>query len=505
MGEVWRARDEASGEPVAVKVLHGRLSSDPELLARFAREIETGRRVTHDNAVHVLAGGRLGDGRPWLVMDFLVGRPLAGLLHERGPLPWRVVVDLGRQVAAGLGAAHAVGVVHRDLKPENVMVSVDPDGRWRVKVFDFGLSSLEGSGGLTAADVRLGTPTHMSPEYITRGVSGPAGDFYALGVVFPEHRHQRPHRLGQDHADRARPLLHEADPRHPRGEGQGRRRRQDGLDGPRARARDHHPVGRDVLQLGTSTSTSSTPRARRLHDRGRARAPRARRRDPGAVRVAGVQSQSLTVDRQMRRYGVPRIAFVNKCDRQAPTRIRVADQLREKLGLNPVLMQLPIGLEDKFEGIVDLITMKAYRFEGDNGEQIIEGRSPRAWAEARRPARRCSTRSRCSRRAHRGDARGEGHRGLLHAAIRKATIASRSCPCSWARPTRTRACSSSSTASRATCPAPTDVENNAVDPRDRTRHGHPRPSPESRSRCSRSSWKTAVTASSPTSASTRAR
>ena len=186
MGEVWRARDEASGEPVAVKVLHGRLSSDPELLARFAREIETGRRVTHDNAVHVLAGGRLGDGRPWLVMDFLVGRPLAGLLHERGPLPWRVAVDVGRQVAAGLGAAHAVGVVHRDLKPENVMVSVDPDGRWRVKVFDFGLSSLEGSGGLTAADVRLGTPTHMSPEYVTRGLSGPAGDFYALGVVLYE-------------------------------------------------------------------------------------------------------------------------------------------------------------------------------------------------------------------------------------------------------------------------------------------------------------------------------
>jgi serine/threonine protein kinase len=186
MGEVWRASDDRSGEPVAVKVLHGRLSSDPELLARFARELETGRRVRHDNAVQVLGGGRLDDGRPYLVMELLVGRPLAGLLHERGPLPWPVAVTVGRQIARGLGAAHAAGVVHRDLKPENVMVSIDPDGGWRVKVFDFGLSSFGGAVGLTASDVRIGTPTHMSPEYIVQGSAGPAGDFYALGIVLYE-------------------------------------------------------------------------------------------------------------------------------------------------------------------------------------------------------------------------------------------------------------------------------------------------------------------------------
>jgi elongation factor G len=92
--------------------------------------------------------------------------------------------------------------------------------------------------------------------------------------------------------------------------------------------------------------------------------------------VAGVQSQSLTVDRQMRRYGVPRIAFVNKCDRAGANPLRVRDQLREKLNLNPVLLQLPIGLEDKFEGVVDLIEMKSFRFEGPNGEKIIEGAIP---------------------------------------------------------------------------------------------------------------------------------
>jgi elongation factor G len=92
--------------------------------------------------------------------------------------------------------------------------------------------------------------------------------------------------------------------------------------------------------------------------------------------VAGVQSQSLTVDRQMRRYGVPRIAFVNKCDRAGANPLRVRDQLREKLNLNPVLLQLPIGLEDKFEGVVDLIKMKAFRFEGANGEKILEADVP---------------------------------------------------------------------------------------------------------------------------------
>jgi elongation factor G len=92
--------------------------------------------------------------------------------------------------------------------------------------------------------------------------------------------------------------------------------------------------------------------------------------------VAGVQSQSLTVDRQMRRYKVPRLAFVNKCDRSGANPLRVKDQLREKLQHNPVLMQLPIGLEDRFEGVVDLVTMKAVRFGGEDGQEITESEIP---------------------------------------------------------------------------------------------------------------------------------
>ncbi|MFO7749795.1 MAG: elongation factor G [Desulfobacteraceae bacterium] len=92
--------------------------------------------------------------------------------------------------------------------------------------------------------------------------------------------------------------------------------------------------------------------------------------------VSGVQSQSITVDQQMKRYQVPCIAFVNKCDRSGANPLRVANQLREKLGHNAVPMQLPIGLEDRHEGIVDLITMKAYYFEGAHGEKMVEKEIP---------------------------------------------------------------------------------------------------------------------------------
>jgi elongation factor G len=97
--------------------------------------------------------------------------------------------------------------------------------------------------------------------------------------------------------------------------------------------------------------------------------------------VAGVQSQSLTVDRQMRRYNVPRLAFVNKCDRQGANPYRVRNQLKEKLAHNAVMLQLPIGLEEKHAGIVDLVEMKAYYFKGDNGENIVVEDIPADMAE----------------------------------------------------------------------------------------------------------------------------
>lgn len=92
--------------------------------------------------------------------------------------------------------------------------------------------------------------------------------------------------------------------------------------------------------------------------------------------VAGVQSQSITVDRQMRRYNVPRIAFVNKCDRSGANPLRVAKMLQEKLNHKPCVMQVPIGLEDQLKGVVDLVKMRAFYFEGESGQNIREEEIP---------------------------------------------------------------------------------------------------------------------------------
>ena len=92
--------------------------------------------------------------------------------------------------------------------------------------------------------------------------------------------------------------------------------------------------------------------------------------------VGGVQSQSITVDRQMKRYHVPKIAFINKCDRIGANPLNVRDQLKETLGHNPVLLQIPIGLEENFNGVVDLVKMKAVYFEGTKGEDIRESEIP---------------------------------------------------------------------------------------------------------------------------------
>jgi len=103
--------------------------------------------------------------------------------------------------------------------------------------------------------------------------------------------------------------------------------------------------------------------------------------------VGGVQSQSMTVDRQMKRYKVPRLAFVNKMDRTGANFERVVKQLREKLGTDAIPMQIPIGKEDKLEGVIDLVTMKAYYFDGDNGEHVREEAIPAPYEKPAAEAR----------------------------------------------------------------------------------------------------------------------
>ena len=181
--------------------------------------------------------------------------------------------------------------------------------------------------------------------------------------------------------------------------------------------------------------------------------------------VAGVQSQSLTVDRQMRRYGVPRIAFVNKCDRSGANPLRVKEQLREKLKLNPVLIQLPIGLEDKFEGVVDLIRMVAYFQEGANGETIIEKPIPADMAADAALAREemLDALSMFSDELTEAILEEKVTEELIVATIRKATIGLQIAPVMMGSAYKNKGIQHLLNAINAYLPNPTDVTNKGVD------------------------------------------
>jgi elongation factor G len=181
--------------------------------------------------------------------------------------------------------------------------------------------------------------------------------------------------------------------------------------------------------------------------------------------VSGVQSQSLTVDRQMRRYNVPRIAFVNKLDRAGANPLRVKDQLKEKLNLNSVLLQLPIGLEDKFEGVVDLIKMRSFRFFGDNGEDIREGDIPE---DMKADAQKYRDIMLDELSLH-DDALAEAMleekvtEDLIVAAVRNATIALKIAPVMMGSAYKNKAVQHLLDGVNAYLPNPADVENAAVD------------------------------------------
>jgi elongation factor G len=180
--------------------------------------------------------------------------------------------------------------------------------------------------------------------------------------------------------------------------------------------------------------------------------------------VAGVQSQSITVDRQMKRYSVPRIAFVNKCDRSGANPARVTEQLREKLKHNAVMMQIPIGLEDAHVGVVDLVTMKSYIFDGENGETIIEGDIPAALqveAEARREVMLDAV-SMFSDELMEAMLEETATEDMIHTAVRKGTLACELTPVYVGSAYKNKGVQLLLNAVIKYLPAPTDIENMAI-------------------------------------------
>ncbi|MEN8135824.1 MAG: elongation factor G [Thermodesulfobacteriota bacterium] len=181
--------------------------------------------------------------------------------------------------------------------------------------------------------------------------------------------------------------------------------------------------------------------------------------------VGGVQSQSITVNRQMTRYNVPRIAFINKCDRTGANPARVTEQLREKLGLNAVPAQLPIGLEGDLEGVVDLVTMKAVYFDGDNGENIREEEIPANLQDAADAAREelLDAASMFSEELMEAALEGTPTPEMIRDAIRIGTLALELTPVFIGSAYKNKAVQSLLDAVNDYLPCPTEVENFALD------------------------------------------
>ncbi|MGF1466281.1 MAG: protein kinase [Sandaracinaceae bacterium] len=185
MGVVYRVEHVRIGKLMAMKLLHGALATEPDIIKRFRREAEAVSKLDHPNTVQIFDFGR-SEGMMFLVMEYLSGRDLGQVLRDEGPLPFPRVARIAVQIASSVQQAHERGIVHRDLKPENVMVLEGHDPEV-VKVLDFGLAKLrdEGMGerSITRAGSILGTPYYMAPEHIRGEAVDARSDIYALGAL----------------------------------------------------------------------------------------------------------------------------------------------------------------------------------------------------------------------------------------------------------------------------------------------------------------------------------
>jgi serine/threonine-protein kinase len=178
MGEVYRADDLRLGKVVAVKLLAIQGTRSGALVNRFVSEVRLAREISHPNVCRVYDIGKSDDWH-YLSMEYVDGETLASLLRRIGRMPRDKALDIARQLCAGLGAAHDVGVLHRDIKPTNIMV----DGRGRVRLMDFGLAVPV--GGSLVGEI-AGTAAYMAPEQLAGDRVTERTDIYALGIVLYE-------------------------------------------------------------------------------------------------------------------------------------------------------------------------------------------------------------------------------------------------------------------------------------------------------------------------------
>lgn len=184
MGLVLKAFDAALHRWVAIKVLGPNLADDNRSRQRFAREAQAAAAVHHANVVAIHSVSEV-NGLPYFVMEFIAGGSLQDYLDGHGPPEWTTVARLGAEIAAGLAAAHAEGLIHRDIKPSNILLQPDPahPDLGIAKIGDFGLARAADEARLTQSGIVPGTPMYMAPEQAQSGELDPRADLFSLGSV----------------------------------------------------------------------------------------------------------------------------------------------------------------------------------------------------------------------------------------------------------------------------------------------------------------------------------
>ncbi len=192
MGAVYRAEQPEMNRSVAIKILHAKYLSRPDLVARFRREARAMSQLSHPNTARVFLYGQLEDGTCYFVMEYLRGKNLARTIREQGPMEPQRAIDIMVQVCGALEEAHRAGIIHRDLKPENVFLTNQGGIEDFPKVLDFGLAKVTeqqmrpGSLVLTRDGMVFGTPEFMSPEQAQGKPLDPRSDLYSLACIMYE-------------------------------------------------------------------------------------------------------------------------------------------------------------------------------------------------------------------------------------------------------------------------------------------------------------------------------